>query len=298
MSFSTDVKSELAGISPQKKDAAAELCAIFSAKELKKDPENAGLLCLQDENFLLVKKVFTILKKSFNIRMSVFVRNVRKRNKVIYGLELCGIRDEKKLNEKLQFRKTPSSMAAYLRGAFIACGSVNDPKRSYHLEFLLRNEKDAEKISEMISGLGYESRSTKRKGETVVYIKDSSVISEMLAVMGAGVSMMNYENERAMNETRGVINRRVNCELGNLRKSTEAGQKQLSCIGIIRDHMGLDNLPDGLKEIAELRINNPEASLQELGEMMDPPLGRSGVNHRLQKLLGIAENITVHLEEM
>ncbi|MBR6274661.1 MAG: DNA-binding protein WhiA [Lachnospiraceae bacterium] len=298
MSFSTDVKSELAGISPQKKDAAAELCAIFSAKELKKDPENAGLLCLQDENFLLVKKVFTILKKSFNIRMSVFVRNVRKRNKVIYGLELCEIRDEKKLNEKLQFRKTPSSMAAYLRGAFIACGSVNDPKRSYHLEFLLRNEKDAEKISEMISGLGYESRSTKRKGETVVYIKDSSVISEMLAVMGAGVSMMNYENERAMNETRGVINRRVNCELGNLRKSTEAGQKQLSCIGIIRDHMGLDNLPDGLKEIAELRINNPEASLQELGEMMDPPLGRSGVNHRLQKLLGIAENITVHLEEM
>ena len=298
MSFSTDVKSELAGISPQKKDAAAELCAIFSAKELKKDPENAGLLCLQDENFLLVKKVFTILKKSFNIRMSVFVRNVRKRNKVIYGLELCGIWDEKKLNEKLQFRKTPSSMAAYLRGAFIACGSVNDPKRSYHLEFLLRNEKDAEKISEMISGLGYESRSTKRKGETVVYIKDSSVISEMLAVMGAGVSMMNYENERAMNETRGVINRRVNCELGNLRKSTEAGQKQLSCIGIIRDHMGLDNLPDGLKEIAELRINNPEASLQELGEMMDPPLGRSGVNHRLQKLLGIAENITVHLEEM
>ena len=298
MSFSTDVKSELASISPQKKDAAAELCAIFSAKELKKDPENAGLLCLQDENFLLVKKVFTILKKSFNIRMSVFVRNVRKRNKVIYGLELCGIMDEKKLNEKLQFRKTPSSMAAYLRGAFIACGSVNDPKRSYHLEFLLRNEKDAEKISEMISGLGYESRSTKRKGETVVYIKDSSVISEMLAVMGAGVSMMNYENERAMNETRGVINRRVNCELGNLRKSTEAGQKQLSCIGIIRDHMGLDNLPDGLKEIAELRINNPEASLQELGEMMDPPLGRSGVNHRLQKLLGIAENITVHLEEM
>ena len=298
MSFSTDVKSELAGISPQKKDAAAELCAIFSAKELKKDPENAGLLCLQDENFLLVKKVFTILKKSFNIRMSVFVRNVRKRNKVIYGLELCGISDEKKLNEKLQFRKTPSSMAAYLRGAFIACGSVNDPKRSYHLEFLLRNEKDAEKISEMISGLGYESRSTKRKGETVVYIKDSSVISEMLAVMGAGVSMMNYENERAMNETRGVINRRVNCELGNLRKSTEAGQKQLSCIEIIRDHMGLDNLPDGLKEIAELRINNPEASLQELGEMMDPPLGRSGVNHRLQKLLGIAENITVHLEEM
>ena len=298
MSFSTDVKSELAGISPQKKDAAAELCAIFSAKELKKDPENAGLLCLQDENFLLVKKVFTILKKSFNIRMSVFVRNVRKRNKVIYGLELCGIMDEKKLNEKLQFRKTPSSMAAYLRGAFIACGSVNDPKRSYHLEFLLRNEKDAEKISEMISRLGYESRSTKRKGETVVYIKDSSVISEMLAVMGAGVSMMNYENERAMNETRGVINRRVNCELGNLRKSTEAGQKQLSCIGIIRDHMGLDNLPDGLKEIAELRINNPEASLQELGEMMDPPLGRSGVNHRLQKLLGIAENITVHLEEM
>ncbi|MBR0132655.1 MAG: DNA-binding protein WhiA [Lachnospiraceae bacterium] len=298
MSFSTDVKSELAGISPQKKDAAAELCAIFSAKELKKDPENAGLLCLQDENFLLVKKVFTILKKSFNIRMSVFVRNVRKRNKVIYGLELCGIWDEKKLNEKLQFRKTPSSMAAYLRGAFIACGSVNDPKRSYHLEFLLRNEKDAEKISEMISWLGYESRSTKRKGETVVYIKDSSVISEMLAVMGAGVSMMNYENERAMNETRGVINRRVNCELGNLRKSTEAGQKQLSCIEIIRDHMGLDNLPDGLKEIAELRINNPEASLQELGEMMDPPLGRSGVNHRLQKLLGIAENITVHLEEM
>ena len=298
MSFSTDVKSELAGISPQKKDAAAELCAIFSAKELKNDPENASLLYLQDENFLLVKKVFTILKKSFNIRMSVFVRNVRKRNKVIYGLELCGIRDEKKLNEKLQFRKTPSSMAAYLRGAFIACGSVNDPKRSYHLEFLLRNEKDAEKISEMISGLGYESRSTKRKGETVVYIKDSSVISEMLAVMGAGVSMMNYENERAMNETRGVINRRVNCELGNLRKSTEAGQKQLSCIEIIRDHMGLDNLPDGLKEIAELRINNPEASLQELGEMMDPPLGRSGVNHRLQKLLGIAENITVHLEEM
>ncbi|MBP3237824.1 MAG: DNA-binding protein WhiA [Lachnospiraceae bacterium] len=298
MSFSADVKTELAGVFPAKKDAAAELSAIFSAKGLKIDPENTGLLYLEDENFLLVKKVFTILKKSFNIRMSVFVRKFRKRNKDIYGIRIYGIKDEKKLKEILGFRENPSSMAAFLRGCFLACGSVNDPKRSYHLEFLLRKDEDAARLSKMISGLGYESRRTERKGEQVIYIKDSSVISELLAVMGAGISMMNYENERAMNETRGVINRRVNCELGNLRKSTEAGQKQLSCIEIIREHMGLENLPDGLREIAELRINNPEASLQELGEMMTPPLGRSGVNHRLQKLMGIAENITVHTEDM
>ncbi len=298
MSFSADVKTELAGVFPAKKDAAAELSAIFSAKGLKIDPENTGLLYLEDENFLLVKKVFTILKKSFNIRMSVFVRKFRKRNKDIYGIRIYGIKDEKKLKETLGFRENPSSMAAFLRGCFLACGSVNDPKRSYHLEFLLRKDEDAARLSKMISGLGYESRRTERKGEQVIYIKDSSVISELLAVMGAGISMMNYENERAMNETRGVINRRVNCELGNLRKSTEAGQKQLSGIEIIREHMGLENLPDGLREIAELRINNPEASLQELGEMMTPPLGRSGVNHRLQKLMGIAENITVHTEDM
>ncbi len=298
MSFSADVKTELAGVFPAKKDAAAELSAIFSAKGLKIDPENTGLLYLEDENFLLVKKVFTILKKSFNIRMSVFVRKFRKRNKDIYGIRIYGIKDEKKLKEILGFHENPSSMAAFLRGCFLACGSVNDPKRSYHLEFLLRKDEDAARLSKMISGLGYESRRTERKGEQVIYIKGSSVISELLAVMGAGISMMNYENERAMNETRGVINRRVNCELGNLRKSTEAGQKQLSCIEIIREHMGLENLPDGLREIAELRINNPEASLQELGEMMTPPLGRSGVNHRLQKLMGIAENITVHTEDM
>ena len=298
MSFSSDVKSELAGVFPVKKDAGAELGAIFSAKELKNDPENGSLLCFQDENFLLVKKVFTILKKSFNIRMSVFARNVRKRNRTVYGIRISTGGDAKKLQSLNAYPKTQSAGAAFLRGMFIAGGSVNDPKKSYHLEFIAKSEDEAKKILAVLSGLGYEGGLTKRKNETVIYIKDSSVISELLAVMGAGISMMNYENERAMNETRGVINRRVNCELGNLRKSTEAGQKQLQGIEIIREHMGLENLPEGLKEIAELRINNPEASLQELGEMMTPPLGRSGVNHRLQKLIGIAENITMHLEEM
>ena len=136
-----------------------------------------------------------------------------------------------------------------------------------------------------------ELKTTKRGDNTTVYLKDSEKISDLLAAMGAGISVLNFENAKILNETRGMINRRVNCEIGNLKKSTAAASRQIECIEKIRASRGLGSLPDSLKEMAQLRIDNPEASLQELGEMFDPPLGRSGVNHRLQKLISIADNI-------
>lgn len=266
MSFSSEVKSELVKHMPAgRRQAEAELCAIFEFSGGEITPENVQNADFSEESPEPVKKCFTILKKSYNIEL---------------GAVYSGNYAPKKEDE----------CQAYLRGAFICCGSVNDPAKSYHLEFFAK-EHGAEKIRAALETLGMGAGISKRKNGFTVYIKDGALISDLLAEMGASLGMLNFENVRAMNETRGMINRRVNCEIGNLRKSTEAGMRQIEAINHIEKVQGIDSLPEVLQETARLRIEHPEASLQELGEMMNPPMGRSGVNHRLQKLISIADNL-------
>lgn len=308
MSFSGEVKNELAKVVPaQRHCRLAELSALFAYGNVTlREINGVKNLRFFTENTLIAKKVFTIIRKSFNIKAGVTFRRTGLKNKALYGLDIYGGKTIRKLLSELHLSRQDDGGFAYagnpekmndccrfsfIRGAFLMLGSISDPAKSYHMEFDISVLRDAELFGAMLKSIAGELKVSVRKGKRLVYIKDSSVIADVLAAMGAGVSVLHFENARIINETRGKINRRVNCEVGNLKKSAAAGQKQIKDIEFIIERNGLDSLPEPLKQVALLRIENPEASLQELGEMMNPPLGRSGVNHRLQKLMGIAEGL-------
>ena len=178
---------------------------------------------------------------------------------------------------------------AFIRGAFLAAGSISDPEKFYHFEIACATEAKAKQIQGLILSMGIEAKIVLRKKYFVVYIKEGSQIVDILNVMEAPVALMELENIRILKEMRGSVNRQVNCETANINKTVSAAVKQMEDIIYIRDTAGFDSLPDNLREIAELRLARPEATLKELGEALDPPVGKSGVNHRLRKLGNMAE---------
>ncbi|MBQ5953116.1 MAG: DNA-binding protein WhiA [Lachnospiraceae bacterium] len=178
---------------------------------------------------------------------------------------------------------------AFLRGVFLASGYLRDPNTDYHLELKAVSDERAEELRRLLQEFGLEAKLTRRKGAPIVYLKEAEAISDFLSLIGASKSKLEFENVRILRGIQGEVNRRVNCETANLKKSANAGMNQAEAIEKIEAAKGLRALPDQLREIAVLRRDNPDISLQELGMLMDPPLGKSGVNHRLRKLMEIAE---------
>jgi len=174
---------------------------------------------------------------------------------------------------------------------------MSNPKKAYHLEFVTEDLNKAGNLKEIICDFSIDAKIIRRKKNYVVYIKEGSHIVDLLNVMEAHVALMELENVRILKEMRNQVNRQVNCEAANITKTVTAASKQINDIIFIRDQVGFGNLPDNLKEIAQLRIKHPEASLKELGTMLLPPIGKSGVNHRLRKLSMIAEYFREHKEE-
>ena len=186
---------------------------------------------------------------------------------------------------------------AFIRGAFLSSGSMSDPKKAYHFEIVLSNLPKAEWIQEIIQSFSVDAKIVKRKKNYIVYIKEGSQIVDLLNIMEAHVALMDLENVRILKEMRNSINRQVNCEAANINKTVTAASKQIDDIIFIRDNVGLGDLADGLEDIAILRVEYPEASLKELGAMLLPSIGKSGVNHRLRKLSMIADQLREHKEE-
>ncbi len=186
---------------------------------------------------------------------------------------------------------------AFIRGAFLSSGSMSDPKKAYHFEIVLSSLQKAEWIQGIIQTFSIDAKIVKRKKNYIVYIKEGSQIVDLLNVMEAHVALMDLENVRILKEMRNSINRQVNCEAANINKTVTAASKQIDDIVFIRDNVGLGDLADGLEDIAVLRVEYPEASLKELGAMLLPPIGKSGVNHRLRKLSMIADQLREHKEE-
>ena len=186
---------------------------------------------------------------------------------------------------------------AFIRGAFLSSGSMSDPKKAYHLEIVISSLDKAEQLRDMIQTFSIDAKIVMRKKNYVVYIKEGSQIVDLLNVMEAHIALMNLENVRILKEMRNSINRQVNCEAANINKTVTAASKQKEDILYIRDTVGLGDLADGLEDIARLRIDYPEASLKELGAMLLPPIGKSGVNHRLRRLSMIADQLREHKEE-
>ncbi len=178
---------------------------------------------------------------------------------------------------------------AYIRGAFLAAGSISNPNKSYHFEVVCRTGSQARQLQEVINSFEMDAKIVERKKHYVVYLKEGSQIVDILNVMEAHVALMNLENVRILKEMRNSVNRKVNCETANISKTVNAAVKQLEDITYIRDTVGLETLPDNLREIALLRLEYPEAPLKELGTYLSTPVGKSGVNHRLRKISSMAE---------
>ena len=186
---------------------------------------------------------------------------------------------------------------AFLRGAFLGIGSMSNPEKGYHLEFVCENDEQAMQIQGALADFDIEGKVVQRKRYLVVYIKESEGIVELLNVMGAHQSLMSLENLRILKDMRNKVNRRVNCETANINKTVSAAVKQVEDIEYIDKHKGLRFLDQGLQDIARLRLEHPEATLKELGDMLEPPVGKSGVNHRLKKIGRIAEEIRLGGQE-
>lgn len=180
---------------------------------------------------------------------------------------------------------------AFLRGAFLASGSVNDPEKSYHFEIVCKSRDLAGYIADIMAAFGLSPKVIKRKEKYIAYLKESDHIVEVLGVMGASVSLMEMENTRILKEVRGNINRAVNCETANISKTVNASMKHIEDIEYIHNTCGISGLPPGLIEVARVRKEHPQMSLQELGQMLDPPVGKSGVNHRLRRISKFADEL-------
>ena len=179
----------------------------------------------------------------------------------------------------------------FIRVAFLEKGTVNDPSKGYHLEIACRGNSQATQLCELMAKDGIKGRVIERNKRMSVYVKEAEQISDMLALMGAHKAVLLMENERVIHQMRGTVNRRVNCETANINKTVNAAVRHIDAINYIQSHGGLKSLPDNLREMAQVRIDMPDTSLGDLGQYLDPPVGKSGVNHRLRKLVEIAEKL-------
>lgn len=304
MSFSSEVKDELVKhASASRHCQLAELSAILHfCGVLNRDENGRLVLGLQTENGCVIRKCFTLLKKAYNIETNIVQRNhmcvdFPMEEEILEKL----LRATKYLDEDgLKRFMTPVNRVvvknsccrrAFIRGAFLCIGSMSDPGKSYHLEFVCDTRPQAEQITEQLGYFEIDARIIARKKYQVVYIKEGSQIVDLLNVMEAYVSLMNFENERIYKEMRNSVNRRVNCEAANITKTVNASARQVEDIILIRDTRGLDSLPDNLRDMAYVRLEYPDATLTELGRYLSEPVGKSGVNHRLRRLSEIAEAI-------
>ena len=296
MSFSSEIKQELSWQLPSARHCRlAEISAILSfCSHVEAGTEETGNVRMHTENLAVARKYFTLLKKTFNINMNVSVRQNRKPHGN-RSFEITALTDMTAVRHVLI--QNPCCRRAYIRGAFLASGSVSDPEKGYHFEIVCADSARAEQLSAMLESFGIEAKITLRKHSYILYVKEGSQIADILNVMEAHVGLMKFENIRILKEMRNSVNRQVNCETANLNKTVSAAVKQIEDIQYIQSTIGFEKLPENLAEIARLRLEQPGMSLKELGQMLTPPVGKSGVNHRLRKLSFIAEELREHKEE-
>ena len=296
MSFSSEIKQELSWQLPSARHCRlAEISAILSfCSHVEAGTEGPGNVRMHTENLAVARKYFTLLKKTFNINMNVSVRQNRKPHGN-RSFEITALTDMTAVRHVLI--QNPCCRRAYIRGAFLASGSVSDPEKGYHFEIVCADSARAEQLSAMLESFGIEAKITLRKHSYILYVKEGSQIADILNVMEAHVGLMKFENIRILKEMRNSVNRQVNCETANLNKTVSAAVKQIEDIQYIQSTIGFEKLPENLAEIARLRLEQPGMSLKELGQMLTPPVGKSGVNHRLRKLSSIAEELRDHKEE-
>jgi len=311
MSFSAKVKGEVGRyIDISRSEALAEISAIMKVSGTIGFSGKGLSFRITTENPASARLIFTLLKKQFNIHSKLMVKksNSLKKNNIYMVVidEEMGVRGL--LQETGIFTEvdgvmglnygihdemvaTDAERRAYVRGAFLGGGSISNPEKTYHLEFVTHSEEYALELCKLINSFGLNSKVIQRKNSFIIYIKEGEQIVDLLNIIGAHSALLELENIRIMKEMRNNVNRLVNCETANLSKTVNASVRQVESIKLIQTQIGLQRLPKNLREIAELRLNYPDESLKELGEMLDPIVGKSGINHRLRKIEKIAEEL-------
>ena len=282
MSFLFELKEELSKINNLKN------------KELIKSEFLGYILTgntTNSENFLEF-----ITENEFNIERFykiLFSLNIEHEPSIRGKVFVATIEKNEKVNELLQLKldDADESKKAIVKGSFLGAGSINDPKKQYHLEIIFQEKNNAEYILNLCKSFNVHLKLLENKNKTYLYIKDAEEISKFLALIGASKAVLNLEEIRITKEIKNNVNRLVNCETANLNKIVNASVNQINDIKLIMNLKKFDELPDYLKEIAMIRLENPEVSLKSLGEMLENPIGKSGVNHRLQKIHEIAEEL-------
>lgn len=309
MSFSSTIKEELSKhIGNARHCKIAEIAAIINMcgqMEFNEQQNRYGIM-VHTENPAVARKYFTLLRKTFNINVEVATKKGRqlkkkriyevyvlKKEDVYKVLSACHLLKDGEAHYQLDPLLVGSTCCkrAYIRGAFLAAGSMSDPAKTYHLEIADIHEEHSEHLRQLIEQFELDAKIILRKKYFVIYLKEGTQIVDFLNIIEAHVALMELENLRILKEMRNNVNRIVNCETANLSKTVSAAVKQVSDIEYIRDTVGLNTLIEPLEELALLRLEQSEASLKELGEMLSIPVGKSGVNHRLRRISQYAQQL-------
>lgn len=312
MSFSGEIKEELSKVTDSSRHCRlAELAAIISGcGQVMIDEDDRYELEVRTENVCLARKYYSLAKKLFGIQAAVILRkNEYLAKTATYHLvvdehedavrilnAVCVLDENGFVQENVEYSQQvllqrECCKRAYIRGAFLASGSVSDPQKSYHLEIVCQQKARAEVLKQVMKELDMDARIVARKKNEVVYLKEGEQILSFLASIGATQHLFAMENVRILKEMRNNLNRQVNCEAANLNKTVSAAVRQIEDIRYIEACGEFKNLPQNLRNMAEIRLEYPDVSLKELGELLKPPVGKSGVNHRLRKLGEIAEKL-------
>lgn len=282
MSFSADVKEELKKTQNSARHCQiAELAAIVIYSGAIKADLGERAVNFQSDTPYAADRCHMLMEKLFKEGIDVTAEKL---------LQTIKYKEGDTIVDPLVM-KSLCCKRAYLRGAFLSIGSMSNPEKGYHLEFVCSDIKQANQLVDTLTVYDIRARIVTRKKYQVVYIKESEEISTILNIIGAHISLMNLENLRILKDMRNSINRKVNCEAANITKTVNAATKQIEDIRYIKDHYGFDNLAENLRQMAELRLEYPDATLKELGQYLTPSVGKSGVNHRLRKLSEMAEKL-------
>lgn len=310
MSFSADVKEELAGCKGKSRHCQiAQLAGIFVFCGHVVSRNGKSVFRIQTENMAVVTSTVQLIEAAFGKDAISFSGEDCSKKGKVYIVE-CNNEQEtirilkaiKFLDESFNFMsgtglvnnivvQNTCCKRAFIRGAFLAAGSISDPEKFYHFEIVCQTKEKAQQMMDLLNHFDLDAKVVERKKHFVVYIKEGDKIVDTLNIMEAYVALMKLENVRIVKEMRNNVNRQVNCETANINKTVSAAVKQKEDIEYLMNTIGLEALPVQLREIAQLRLENSEASLKELGNMLSSPVGKSGVNHRLRKISILADEL-------
>ncbi|MFD1778632.1 DNA-binding protein WhiA [Fredinandcohnia salidurans] len=306
MSFASETKKELTNLDIKDCCATAELSALIRMNGALSFSNQKMVVDIQTENAAIARRIYTLLKKCYNVGVELLVRKkmrLKKNNVYIVRLseDAKEILEDLKIFESFSLRQEISSelvakkccKRSYLRGAFLAGGSVNNPETSsYHLEIFSLYKEHNDSLCELMNVFDLNAKTLERKKGFITYLKEAEKITEFLNVIGAHQALLRFEDVRIVRDMRNSVNRLVNCETANLNKTIGASIRQVENIRYIDETVGLGILPDKLREIAELRVAYQDVTLKELGEMVTSgQISKSGINHRLRKIDEIADKL-------